>query len=100
MLTYKSKCTEITTYNLKTTPIVLIYLSCLKSQIFLRNIIYCLIYFIKMYNFSKLPLNKFISFFFKSVILNKATKNVSQVDDFLKYLLVFFSNSFEYKVGV
>ena len=53
-----------------------------------------------MYNFSKLPLNKFISFFFLSVILNEATKNVSQLDDFFKYLLVFFSNSFENKVGV
>ena len=64
MLTYKSKCMEIITYNLKTTPSVPIYLSCLKSQIFLGNIIYCLICLIKMYNFSKLPLNKFISFFF------------------------------------
>ena len=82
MLTYKSKCTEITTYNLKTTPSVIIYLSYLKSQIFLGNIIYCLICLIKMYNFSELPLNKFISFFFLSVILNEATKNVSQLDDF------------------
>ena len=64
MLTYKSKCTEITTYNLKTTPSVPIYLSYLKSQIFLGNIIYYLICLIKMYNFLKLPLNKFISFFF------------------------------------
>ena len=82
MLTYKSKCMEIITYNLKTTPSIPIYLSCLKSQIFLGNIIYCLICLIKMYNFSKLPLNKFISFFFLSVILNEATKNVSQLDDF------------------
>ena len=74
--------------------------SCLKNQIFLGNIIYCLIFFIKMYNFSKLPLNKFISFFFlKSVILNKATKNVSQLDDFLKYLLVLFQIVLKIKFG-
>ena len=34
-----------------------------------------------MYKFTKLPFNKFISFFFKKrVILNKATKKVSQLD--------------------
>ena len=58
-----------------------------------------------MYKFTKLPLNKFISFylffiFIKRVILNEATKKVSQLDLFFKYLLVFFSNNFENKVGV
>ena len=33
-----------------------------------------------MYKFTKLPLNKFINFFFLSVILNEATKNVLQLD--------------------
>ena len=34
-----------------------------------------------MYKFTKPPLNKFISFFFfKRVILNEATKKVSQLD--------------------
>ena len=99
MLKYKSKCTKITTYNLKTTPSVPICLFCLKSQTFLGNIIYCLVCLIKIYKFLKLLLNKFI-IFFKRVILNVATKNVSQLDDFLKYLLVFFSNSFENKVEV
>ena len=53
-----------------------------------------------MYKFTKLPLNKFINFFFKRVILNEATKKVAQLDSFFKYLLVFFSNSFENKIGV
>ena len=34
-----------------------------------------------MYKFTKLPLNKFISFFFlKRVILNEVTKKVPQLD--------------------
>ena len=36
-----------------------------------------------MYKFTKLPLNKFISFFKKKVILNEATKKVSKLDYFL-----------------
>ena len=46
------------------TPFVSIFLLCWKSQTFLVNIIYYLVYLIKMYKFTKLPLNKFISFFF------------------------------------
>ena len=57
-----------------------------------------------MYKFTKLLLNKFISFFFfflnKRVILNETTKKVPQLDLFFKYLLVFFSNSFKDEVGV
>ena len=55
-----------------------------------------------MYKFTKLLLNKFISFFFlnKRVILNETTKKVPQLDLFFKYLLVFFSNSFKNEVGV
>ena len=53
-----------------------------------------------MYKFTKSPLNKFISFFKKRVIFNETTKNVPQLDLFFKYLLVFFLNSFENKVGV
>ena len=33
-----------------------------------------------MYKFMKLPLNKFISFLKKRVILNEATKKVPQLD--------------------
>ena len=33
-----------------------------------------------MYNFTKLPLNKLISSFFKRVILNEATKKVLKLD--------------------
>ena len=48
---------------------------------FLMNIIYYLVCLIKMYKFIKLPLNKFISFFFlKRIILNEATKKVPQLD--------------------
>ena len=55
-----------------------------------------------MYKFTKLSLNKFINpLKKKKVILNEATKKVPQLDwFFFKYLLVFFSNSFENKVGV
>ena len=37
-------------------PSVPLFLSCLKSQTFQVNIIYCLVYILKIYKFSKLPL--------------------------------------------
>ena len=37
-----------------------------------------------MYKFTKLPLNKFISFFIEKVILNEATKKVLKLDWFKK----------------
>ena len=68
---------------------------------FLMDIIYCLVCLIKMYKFIKLHLNKFISILKKKrIILNGATKKVPKLDWFFKYLLVFFSNSFENKVGI
>ena len=57
-----------------------ICLSCLKCQTFSGNIIYYVVYFIKMYKFTKLLLNKFISFFFLRIILSEAIKKVSQLD--------------------
>ena len=39
-----------------------------------KNIIYCLVCLIKMYKFTKLPLNKFISFFFLKLFLMRQLK--------------------------
>ena len=75
MDTYYDCLFLVINYSLRPTLFVMFEKSNILRE---HHLLFCLPY--KKYKFTKLPLNKFINFFLKRIILNEATKKVPQLD--------------------